>query len=213
MSDQPVIDPTLPNMERVVFTTSRKRWVIPGLFVGGMLALLAISIFLGLLGKPIGILFLLGQPFTLPNLILILFALVCWVGVAVLILCIVVSFVIKMKKFMKPLRLQIDASGLTASLGREHQYQIQWPQIEEIRIIRPPSPFAPDELWLAVWTRPGVADPKKEMFPSEWRPEWRMDIGGVKVCEVNHFSRPAVEIGNAVARFAGKLWCESQEPR
>jgi hypothetical protein len=209
MSDQPVSYPTLSNMEPVVFTTSRKRWLAPGIFVGGMLAVLAICIFIGLLF----ILFLLGQPFTLPNLILLLFALVCWVGVMVMILYSVVFFIMKMKKLMEPLRLQIDASELTASLGREHQYRIQWQQIEEIRIMRPPSSFGPNELWLAVWTKPGVPDPKKELFPSEWRPEWRMDIGGVKVCEVNHFSRPAVEIGNAVARFAGKLWCESREPR
>src|SRR5258708_39382552 len=127
---------------------------MPGRSVAGMLPVLALCILFGLLGKPIGILFLVGHPFDIPNLILLLFALVCWVGVTVTILYVVVSFIMKMKKFMGPLRLQIDASGLTASLGREHQYRIQWQQIEEIRIIRPSSSFRPDELWLAVWTRP-----------------------------------------------------------
>jgi hypothetical protein len=209
MSNQPLASSGSSEMEAITFTRPRNGFLVAALSIGGLaLVLLLLGILLSLQSGT-GLYFLGGL------LLSGLFG--C---------CAVITLV----GYFKPPRLQIDAQGLTMSaLG--HHYRILWSQVEQIQIIRFSSlmgsrpvgrpftrfrvpvdamPVDQDSFGLVAWLHPGVPRPKEQRT---YLPRWIDEIGGVQVCDLGDLYAPATEVGNAVARFAGKRWNDAREPQ
>ncbi|GHO88820.1 hypothetical protein KSZ_68260 [Dictyobacter formicarum] len=79
--------------------------------------------------------------------------------------------------------------------------------------MRRTSLYGREKLVLVAWLHPDAPALKKGLYLPEWGPIWSKSIGAMEICNLSDFSTPAIDIGDAVARFAGKLWNESREPR